>query len=116
VVKGTGLVEIRLPIGTGISGTVAKTGRTINVKDASRDKRFYSAIDAKSGFPYKNDACRPMRNRNGIIIGVFQIINKKRGVFNRDDEFFLDAFSEHASLAIENTRLYQADLEHARVE
>ena len=116
VVKGTGLVEIRLPIGTGISGTVAKTGRTINVKDASKHKRFYSAIDAKSGFRTKTMLCRPMRNRNGVIIGVFQIINKKRGVFNRDDEFFLDAFSEHASLAIENTRLYQADLEHARVD
>jgi len=116
VVKGTGLVEIRLPIGTGISGTVAKTGRTINVKDASKDKRFYSAIDTKSGFHTKTMLCRPMRDRNGVIIGVFQIINKKRGIFNRNDEFFLDAFSEHASLAIENTRLYQADLEHARVD
>ena len=116
VVKGTGLVEIRLPIGTGISGTVAKTGRTINVKDASKDKRFYSAIDTKSGFHTKTMLCRPMRNRNGVIIGVFQIINKKRGFFDRNDEFFLDAFSEHASLAIENSRLYQADLEHARVD
>jgi phosphoserine phosphatase RsbU/P len=116
VVKGTGLVEIRLPIGTGISGTVAETGRTINLKDASKDKRFYSAIDNKSGFHTKTMLCRPMRNRNGVIIGVFQIINKKRGVFNRNDEFFLDAFSEHASLAIENARLYQAHLEHARVD
>ena len=116
VAKGTGLVEIRLPIGTGISGTVAKTGKTINVKDASKDKRFYSAIDSKSGFHTKTMLCRPMRNRNGAIIGVFQIINKKRGAFNRNDELFLDAFSEHASLAIENARLYQADLEHARVD
>jgi phosphoserine phosphatase RsbU/P len=105
-----------LPIGTGISGIVAKTGRTINVKDANKDKRFYSAIDTKSGFRTKTMLCRPMRNRNGAIIGVFQIINKKRGVFNRDDEFFLDAFSEHASLALENARLYQADLIHARVD
>jgi sigma-B regulation protein RsbU (phosphoserine phosphatase) len=116
VVKGTGLVEIRLPIGTGISGTVAKTGKTINVKDASKDKRFYSAIDNKSGFHTKTMLCRPMRNRNGAIIGVFQIINKRRGVFNRNDEIFLDAFSEHASLALENARLHQADLEHARVD
>jgi len=86
------------------------------VKDASKDKRFYSAIDTKSGFHTKTMLCRPMRNRNGVIIGVFQIINKKRGFFDRNDEFFLDAFSEHASLAIENSRLYQADLEHARVD
>ncbi len=115
VVKGTGLVEIRLPIGTGISGTVAETGRTINLKDASKDKRFYSTIDKISGFHTKTMLCRPMRDRNGLIIGVFQIINKKHGVFNQDDEFFLDAFSEHASLAIENARLFHADLEHARV-
>ena len=115
VVKGDGLVEIRLPIGTGISGAVAETGKTINLKDASKDKRFYPAIDKKSGFRTKTMLCRPMRDRKGAIIGVFQIINKKSGIFNRDDEFFLDAFSEHASLAIENARLFQADLEHARV-
>jgi sigma-B regulation protein RsbU (phosphoserine phosphatase) len=116
VLKGEGLVEIRLPIGTGISGTVAETGETINLKDASKDKRFFSGVDKKSGFRTKTMLCMPMKNRTNRIIGVFQIINKKKGIFNKEDELFLKAFSEHAALAIENARLHQASLESERVE
>jgi sigma-B regulation protein RsbU (phosphoserine phosphatase) len=115
VLKGEGLVEIRLPIGTGISGTVAETGETINLQDASKDTRFYSGFDKRSGFRTKTMLCMPMKNRQGKIIGVFQIINKKKGVFDREDELFLNAFSEHAALAIENARLHQASLESERV-
>ncbi|HEY6951401.1 MAG TPA: GAF domain-containing SpoIIE family protein phosphatase [Bacteroidota bacterium] len=116
VVKGEGLVEIRLPIGTGISGTVAETGETINLKDASKDTRFYSGYDKRSGFRTKTMLCMPMKNRLGKIIGVFQIINKKRGAFDEEDELFMKAFSEHAALAIENARLYQTSLESERVQ
>jgi sigma-B regulation protein RsbU (phosphoserine phosphatase) len=116
VLKGEGLVEIRLPIGTGISGTVAETGETINLKDASKDTRFYSGFDKKSGFRTKTMLCMPMKNRHGKIIGVFQIINKKRGAFDKEDELFLKAFSEHAALAIENARLHQTSLESERVQ
>lgn len=115
VLKGEGLVEIRLPIGTGISGTVAESGETINLKDASKDKRFYSGFDKKSGFRTKTMLCMPMKNRHGKIVGVFQIINKKRGNFDNEDEMFLKAFSEHAALAVENARLYQASIESERV-
>lgn len=116
VMKGEGLVEIRLPIGTGISGTVAETGETINLRDASKDTRFYSGFDKRSGFRTKTMLCMPMKNRHGKIIGVFQIINKKRAAFDVEDELFLKAFSEHAALAIENARLYQTSLESERVQ
>ncbi len=113
---GRGLVEIRLPIGIGISGTVAETGETINLKDASKDTRFYSGFDKRSGFKTKTMLCMPMKNRHGKIIGVFQIINKRRGAFDREDELFLKAFSEHAALAVENARLYQSSMEVERVQ
>jgi len=113
---GEGLVEIRLPIGTGISGTVAKTGETINLKDASKDDRFYAGVDKRSGFRTKTMLCMPMKNRHGKIIGVFQIINKRRGAFDNEDELFLKAFSEHAALAVENARLYQTSMESERVQ
>ena len=113
---GGGLVEIRLPIGTGISGTVAETGETINLKDASKDSRFYSGFDKRSGFKTKTMLCMPMKNRHDKIIGVFQIINKRRGAFDNEDELFLKAFSEHAALAVENARLYRTSMESERVQ
>ncbi len=116
VLKGKTMVEIRLPIGTGIAGHVAKTGKVINVEDASKDKRFYGGIDQKSGFRTKTMLCAPMRNRDGKIIGVFQIINKRAGIFSKEDRLFLEAFSDHAALAIENAKLHKTQLEQERVE
>ncbi len=116
VLKGEGLVEIRLPLGTGIAGTVAQTGETVNLKDASKDKRFFAGFDKRSGFRTRTMLCMPMKNRHGKIVGVFQIINKKEGMFDKEDELFLKAFSEHAALAVENARLHQTSLESERVQ
>lgn len=116
VVKGKELVEIRLPLGTGIAGTVASTGETVNLEDAWKDKRFFSGFDVRTGFVTKTMLCMPMRNREEKTIGVFQIINKNSGVFDREDEQFLSAFSDHVALAIENAYLLQARVEQERVE
>lgn len=116
VLKGKNLVEIRLPIGTGISGHVAKTGKTINLKDAWKDKRFFSGFDLRTGFQTRTMLCMPMRDRERKIIGVFQILNKHAGAFTKEDENFLEAFSVHAALAIENARLHQDIVEKERIE
>jgi len=116
VVKGKELVEIRLPIGTGIAGYVAQSGETVNLKDAWKDERFFSGFDLRSGFQTKTMLCTPMRNRKGKTIGVLQVINKKRGAFDREDELFLEAFSDHAALAVENAFLHKALLEKEMVE
>ena len=116
VLKGKDLVEIRLPIGTGISGHVAKTGKTINLKDAWKDKRFFSGFDLRTGFQTRTMLCMPMRDRKGKIIGVFQILNKQSGAFAKEDENFLEAFSVHAALAIENARLHQDIVEKEKIE
>lgn len=116
VLKGKDLVEIRLPIGTGISGHVAKTGKTINLKDAWKDKRFFSGFDLRTGFQTRTMLCMPMWDRKGKIVGVFQILNKHKGAFAKEDENFLEAFSVHAALAIENARLHQDIVEKRKIE
>ncbi len=116
VLKGKDIVEIRLPLGTGVSGYVAESGKTVNLADAWKDKRFFSGFDVRSGFVTKTMLCMPMRNREKKTIGVFQIINKKNGLFDREDEQFLEAFSDHVALAIENAYLLQARVEKERVE
>ena len=105
--RGSEVIEIRLPIGKGLSGYVAKTGETINIPDAYNDPRFNPDVDKKSGFRTNNMLCMPMQNRDGKIIGVFQMLNKKGGPFTTQDEEFINALSIHASIAIENARLAQ---------
>ncbi|HTX18531.1 MAG TPA: ATP-binding protein [Bacteroidota bacterium] len=113
--KGTEVIEIRLPVGKGLSGYVAKTGETINIPDAYSDPRFNPEVDKKSGYKTNNMLCMPMRNRDGKIIGVFQLLNKKGGPFTTEDEEFINALSIHASIAIENARLAQEMVNNERL-
>jgi len=113
--RGAEVIEIRLPIGKGLSGYVAKTGETINIPDAYNDSRFNPEVDKKSGYRTNNMLCMPMRNRDGKIIGVFQMLNKKGGPFTVQDEEFINALSIHASIAIENARLAQEMVNNERL-
>jgi K+-sensing histidine kinase KdpD len=115
VLQGSNMVEIRLPIGKGIAGYVAQTGETINIPDAYKDARFNPDIDKRTGYRTRNVLCMPMKHKDGKIIGVFQFLNKKEGAFRSEDEQFIDAFSAHASIAIENARLAQEMVQSERL-
>ena len=113
--QGSDIVEIRLPIGKGLAGYVAKTGETVNISDAYQDPRFNPEIDRKSGYKTLNVLCMPMRDKEGRIVGVFQFLNKKNGTFGPDDESFIDGLSIHAAIAIENARLAHQMIQSERL-
>ncbi len=115
VFHGNELAEIRLPINKGIAGEVAKTGVTINIADAYQDKRFNPEIDKKTGYKTKSILCMPLKNKNGKILGVFQLLNKKKGKFTEEDEDYINAFSIHASIAIENANIAQQMVQSERL-
>lgn len=113
--RGTEVIEIRLPLGKGLAGYVAKTGEIVNIPDAYNDPRFNPEVDKKTGYRTNNMLTMPMRNRDGKIIGVFQMLNKKGGPFSPQDEEFLNALSIHASIAIENARMAQEMVNNERL-
>ena len=113
--RGTEVIEIRLPIGKGLAGYVAKTGEIVNIPDAYNDPRFNPEVDKKTGYKTHNMLTMPMRNKDGKIIGVFQMLNKKGGPFTSQDEEFINALSIHASIAIENARLAQEMVNNERL-
>lgn len=107
---------IRLPLGKGIAGYVAATGDTINIPDAYLDTRFDPEIDRVTGYRTQSILCAPMRNREGNIVGVFQLLNKDSGAFTDDDARVIEALSVHAAIAIENARLVAQEKEKIRIE
>ncbi|MBM2839903.1 MAG: hypothetical protein HW412_431 [Bacteroidetes bacterium] len=115
VAQGKDMKEIRLPIGKGLAGHVAKTGETVSIADAYSDPRFNPEIDRKSGYRTRNVLCMPMRNRGAEIVGVFQFLNKKTGGFTNEDASFIDALSIHAAIALENARLAQEMMKTERL-
>jgi serine/threonine-protein kinase len=103
VALGDNVGEIRVPIGVGISGTVAATGETINIPDAYADPRFNPEIDRRTGYKTRNMLTFPMRAQDGKILGVFQILNK-RGGFGPEDMETLSVLAASAAVAIENAQ------------
>jgi Nif-specific regulatory protein len=101
------LEEIRLELGQGVAGFVAETGDVVNVPTTTTDARFFSGIDQLTGYTTSSILAVPMRDRQGQIIGVVQLLNKKSGKFPREDETLLVALAEQAALAIEATTLYR---------
>ncbi|MCI0707189.1 MAG: GAF domain-containing protein [Ignavibacteriae bacterium] len=115
VAAGDGMAEIRLPIGKGIAGHVAKTGEVINIPDAYADSRFNPEVDKSTGYRTRNMLCMPLKNKDGKIIGVFQLLNKAGGSFDESDVEFIEALSAHASVAVENARQAQELVQSERL-
>jgi phosphoserine phosphatase RsbU/P len=108
--------EIRLPLGKGIAGHVAKTGDVVNIPDAYADPRFNPDVDKRTGYHTRNILCLPIRNKAGKIIASLQLLNKKIGSFTDEDTDFLLTLSGHMALALENAQLHQQLLDKERME
>lgn len=98
--------EIRLPVGVGIAGHVAQTGKRVNLDDAYTDSRFNRTFDLATGYRTRSILCVPMRDTAGEVTGVLQALNAGRGTFNAEDEELLLALANQAAAAIENTLLH----------
>ena len=116
ILEGGAVAPIRLPPGRGIAGSVVRTGEIVNVGDAYNDRRFDSRTDADSGFHTVSILAAPMRTPAGEIVGVVEILNKRRGTFSKEDEEFLAEVGTHAALAVAGVRQHQAEVERARRE
>jgi HD-GYP domain-containing protein (c-di-GMP phosphodiesterase class II) len=97
--------EIRLPLGVGIAGHVARSGEIVNLADAYADPRFNRAVDDRTGYVTRTLLCVPMRNTRGEVTGVIQALNKEGGPFTAEDEELLVALGGQAASAIENAVL-----------
>jgi len=107
VAMGDSLGEIRLPNFAGIAGAVFTSRKTVNIPYAYADLRFNPAFDKQTGYFTRSILCVPVVNKEGKIIGVTQVLNKKGGSFNSEDETRLKAFTAQVSIALENAKLFE---------
>ena len=106
VAHGMGKKEIRMPSGRGVVGYIALTGKVLNIKDIYKDISFDREVDRRTGYKTTSILGMPIKDRNGRIIGVCEVMNKKQGCFNKDDERFMDAVVSMPALDIEHKKLY----------
>jgi adenylate cyclase len=123
------LKDMRVSVGVGFAGKVAQTGETLNIgfdlydnPDSANSKKFDQAV----GYRTCSLLCMPIFNADGKLIGVTQLVNKKkqgeypeydpndwpnapdcwRASFNQSDEAFMEAFNIQAGVALQNAKLF----------
>src|SRR6266571_7537274 len=121
--------EFTMPLDdTSIAGYAALTGKSVNVADAyhlpsGSPYKISLSFDEKSGYRTRSMLVVPMRDHVGKVIGVVQLINKKRDArtvlrpvalveeavvpFTSVDEELVSSLASQAAVAFENTRLIQ---------
>lgn len=92
--------EIRIPMGKGIAGSVAATGKLINLPDPYNDPRFNPEVDRRTGFTTRNLLTLPMDDPTGKPLGVLQVLNKRGGAFGPEDIEILEHLAQSASLIV----------------
>jgi HD-GYP domain-containing protein (c-di-GMP phosphodiesterase class II) len=121
--------EMKLPYDRKtIAGHVATSGELLNIPDVYQIPKdapysYSTAFDEISGYRCKSMLVIPMKNRDDDIIGVIQLINKKREpwirleskdkvdnfvtTFDPFDEELVATLASQAAVCVEKTKLYE---------
>jgi diguanylate cyclase (GGDEF)-like protein len=101
------LKDVRIKVGQGLAGWVAKAGEVVVVPDTSKDSRFFGSVDEKTKMETRSIVAVPVRFRDQCL-GVIELINciGPEG-FSKRDLALLEALADYAAIAIENARHVQ---------
>jgi adenylate cyclase len=101
--EGDEPVEFRTPIDAGIAGRVAITGEPLRIADAYAHPLFNPAIDRETGFRTRSVLCLPLRDRDGGVFAVAQLLNRVDGqAFDASDEERFARFTGPLGVVLES--------------
>jgi HD-GYP domain-containing protein (c-di-GMP phosphodiesterase class II) len=107
---------------------VASTATTLNIEDAytipsDREYGFNKSVDASTGYRCKSMLTVPMQDHKGEVLGVIQLINRKKNIdvrigkpedadklvvpFPSDVEPIVLSLASQAAVSLENNLLYE---------
>ncbi|NET00858.1 MAG: GAF domain-containing protein [Sphaerospermopsis sp. SIO1G1] len=130
IVQDNGITkELRVPIGQGFVGIVALSKKPLNIPFdlyEHQDSQTAQKLDQENGYRTCSLLCMPVFNSDQEIIGVTQLVNKKKvgdfphynpedwpeapecfqASFDHNDEEFMEAFNIQAGVALQNAQLF----------
>ncbi|KAF9789058.1 hypothetical protein SFRURICE_007250 [Spodoptera frugiperda] len=72
------------------------------------DERFNHDIDQQTGYKTRSLLCMPIKDINGEVIGVAQVINKQSdGPFTAYDEKVFSSYLQFCGIGLRNAQLYE---------
>jgi len=93
--------RLKLRVGEGITGWVARTGKPARVGDVTQDPRY---VAARRGV--RSELAVPLEV-NGEVRGVINVDSDRENVFSADDQELLQELAVQAAKVIHNTWLYE---------
>jgi PAS domain S-box-containing protein len=104
--------HLSVPVGEGVIGLAASTGRTVRSDDLPQDPRSSRRdVDEKEGIRALLSV--PLRV-GGQIIGVISAFSTAPGAFGDRHQMLLESFADQAGIAIQNARLFEETQRRAR--
>jgi len=93
--------RLTMKIGEGITGWVAKTGKSLMINDVSKNSHYIPLLpDTRS------ELAVPIISRDRVI-GVFNVESNRLNAYTDDDLALLEMFASQAAVSLERALLYQ---------
>src|SRR5258708_1123187 len=107
----TGIDRIRIPARTGLVGSCARNRQVINVRDCYADSRFDPGMDMRYGYRTRCMLTLPLIDHKSVLVGVMQVLNKRHGVFEAEDEALATVLAAQCAVALQRVRMTEALIE-----
>ena len=108
--KTTGVavgVDVIVEVGEGVVGAVAAQGEAEILDDPYADPRFDPRVDQLTGFQTRSLLTVPVRDGEGSLIAVLQLLNHRGGGFSEADVEFLEELGVPFAIALTTADLHR---------
>jgi len=94
--------EFKIRAGTDIGGWVALNRKIVNLQEAYLDPRFDPFLDIQTEYWTRTLLAAPIVSSQNEVLGVLEVVNKRAGRFDADDEALLQAFAKQCAAALQS--------------
>lgn len=98
------LQEIRFSADHGIAGSVFRSGKAEIILNVETESRHFEKVDTATDFKTKSMIAVPLRTKIETI-GVLEVLNKKKGLFDDKDLNFLTTLAPIIAMSLDNAKM-----------
>ncbi|MHA2657793.1 MAG: HD domain-containing phosphohydrolase [bacterium JZ-2024 1] len=109
--KADSIKNKSIGMGDGFAGKVVKTGQPLLINDVAKEG-YNKDFEEVLGIKVNSVLCVPLISSKRII-GAIELLNKRRGIFSKDDEKMLFSLADQAAISI--TQSKQLETRHGDI-
>jgi serine phosphatase RsbU (regulator of sigma subunit) len=115
VAQGVVGPALELRVGDGIVGSVAASGEAVILNQPYDDPRFDPSVDRVTGYRTRSLLTVPVRDRDGELVAVLQLLNNRGGGFTEADVAFLAELGVPFAIGLTTAGMHREIVERERM-